>query len=82
MDKEFTIINLRNNQVIGEMTMKDFSEWVEDTQEYMLWVYGRDYESNADYAKKRMLHELKICSNYSFINKKETEWNKFKFIPI
>ena len=60
--------------------MKDFSEWIEDTSEYMLWVYGRDY--NDDYAKKRMLHELKVLSDYSFANNKEIEWNLFKFIPI
>ena len=80
MDKEFIIINLRDDKTVGEMTMKDFSEWVEDTSEYMLWVYGRDYDDT--YAKKRLQHELRICSNYAAINRKETEWNLFKFIPV
>lgn len=48
----------------------------------MLWVYGNDYEDKSDYAKKRMLHDLKICADYSSIRGVEVEWNSFRFIPV
>ena len=82
MNKEFIVVDLRDGKTIGEMTMKDFSEWIEDTTQYMLWVYSNDYEDKSDYAKKRMLRDLKICADYSSIRGVEVEWNSFRFIPI
>ena len=59
--------------------MKDFAEWVEDTSQYEEWSWK--YIDN-DYARKRMIHDLKVCEDYSTIGSRETEWNHFRFIPL
>lgn len=76
MNNEFLIVDLRKDILLGEMTLGDFVEWVEDTDQFNEW--GQKY--NRNYAIKRMRHDLEILCDYSKANNAEVEWNKFSFI--
>ena len=78
MNNEFLIVDLRKDILLGEMTLGDFVEWVEDTDQFNEW--GQKY--NRNYAIKRMRHDLEVLCDYSKANNVEVEWNKFSFISV
>lgn len=78
MNNEFAIINLKNETLIGEMTMEDFINWFEGSIQFENWA--QNY--NNSYAYRKMKRQLDVLSDYSKVNEVEIEWNGFKFIPI
>lgn len=81
MGKSFAIVDLKTGKLVSdEMTIKEFKEWFEGSIRYNNWVQEHHYSD--EYAQKKMNRELSIVSDYSSIQKKEVDWNFYRFIPI
>lgn len=72
--KEFLFIE--KDKVIGEMEMKSFLDWFENSVQFELWS---SYYPNKDYALKRAKHDLKILEDYVW-KKGEATWENFKIM--
>ena len=74
MMKEFLFIE--KDKVIGEMEMKNFLDWFENSVQFELWS---SRYPDKDYASKRAKHDLGILEDYVWKNG-EANWENFKIM--
>lgn len=81
MKRRFTVVDLETGKMVSdEMTIDEFKNWFTGSVRYNKWAESRHYDET--YAQKKMGRELSVVSDYSFFQKKEVDWNSYRFIPI